>query len=120
MYIYLLHNHQLISENGKSTIQVVPASAPHNEGSVELRCDGCMITFPSALDVFTKAMLICFAINLVSNIFFWHCLRISVYILIYSDLLMVLHVFFRIVYFIFFVVYLFKSLSFLIKLENKI
>ncbi|XP_042866291.1 uncharacterized protein LOC122249463 [Penaeus japonicus] len=48
--------------------QVVPASAPHNEGSVELRCDGCMITFPSALDVFTKAMLICFAINLLYTV----------------------------------------------------
>ncbi|ROT73097.1 hypothetical protein C7M84_008468 [Penaeus vannamei] len=48
--------------------QVVPSSAPHSQGSVEICCDGCKITFPSAMDVISKALLICFAINLLYSI----------------------------------------------------
>ncbi|XP_037789051.1 uncharacterized protein LOC119584480 isoform X2 [Penaeus monodon] len=44
--------------------QVVPSSAPYSQGLVEIHCDGCMITFPSDMDVISKALLICFAINL--------------------------------------------------------
>ncbi|XP_047499010.1 uncharacterized protein LOC125045647 isoform X1 [Penaeus chinensis] len=46
------------------TYQVVPSSAPYSQGSVEIHCDGCMITFPSDMDVISKALLICFAVNL--------------------------------------------------------
>ncbi|XP_045594501.2 uncharacterized protein [Procambarus clarkii] len=44
--------------------QVIPSGFPHDTGSIAVASDGLLITFPSVLDVPTRTLLLCCALNL--------------------------------------------------------